>query len=176
MNSHPSYGSIFFSVTVSLFLRHSFFKCKSNFHISVLFFVMLLNKLFDVCGNFCARCGFLNHYVVSFLFMFTDCGSCWAHGALSALADRIKITNSSTDEINLSIQHILNCGGHIAGRYVVVAVFHKFLALPSKLRKKSQLDTSKIPTSFAKSFLSTRINSASCFHSFCRLKLSWWFA
>jgi cathepsin X len=44
------------------------------------------------------------------------CGSCWAHGALSALSDRIKITNSSKDEINLSIQHVLNCGTHIAGR------------------------------------------------------------
>ena len=44
------------------------------------------------------------------------CGSCWAHGALSALADRIKITNSSTDEINLSIQYVLNCGTHVAGR------------------------------------------------------------
>ena len=46
------------------------------------------------------------------------CGSCWAHGALSALADRIKITNSSKDEINLSIQYVLNCGTHVAGRCV----------------------------------------------------------
>jgi len=43
------------------------------------------------------------------------CGSCWAHGSLSALADRIKITNSSKDEINLSIQYVLNCGTRIAG-------------------------------------------------------------
>jgi cathepsin X len=43
------------------------------------------------------------------------CGSCWAHGALSALSDRIKITNSSKDEINLSIQYVLNCGAQIAG-------------------------------------------------------------
>ena len=41
------------------------------------------------------------------------CGSCWAHGALSALSDRIKITNSSKDEINLSIQYVLNCGTHM---------------------------------------------------------------
>jgi cathepsin X len=55
------------------------------------------------------------------------CGSCWAHGALSSLADRIKIArllrrqngNSSnnmvTDDINLSIQYILNCGAKMAG-------------------------------------------------------------
>jgi cathepsin X len=44
------------------------------------------------------------------------CGSCWAHGALSALADRIKIARQGTgDDINLSIQHILNTGGGMAG-------------------------------------------------------------
>jgi cathepsin X len=44
------------------------------------------------------------------------CGSCWAHGAMSALADRIKIARGGIgDDINLSIQHILNCGGGIAG-------------------------------------------------------------
>jgi cathepsin X len=58
------------------------------------------------------------------------CGSCWAHGALSSLSDRIKIaqfrqnkqspkqgTSSPVphDEINLSIQYILNCGGSVAG-------------------------------------------------------------
>lgn len=44
------------------------------------------------------------------------CGSCWAHGALSSLADRIKIArNASTPEINLSIQYVLNCGTNIAG-------------------------------------------------------------
>jgi cathepsin X len=44
------------------------------------------------------------------------CGSCWAHGALSSLADRIKIArNAEGDDINLSIQFILNCGGEIAG-------------------------------------------------------------
>mmetsp|Transcript_8889 Transcript_8889/g.12729 ORF Transcript_8889/g.12729 Transcript_8889/m.12729 type:complete len:358 (+) Transcript_8889:102-1175(+) len=44
------------------------------------------------------------------------CGSCWAHGSMSALADRIKIArNGEGDDINLSIQHLLNCGGYIAG-------------------------------------------------------------
>jgi cathepsin X len=49
------------------------------------------------------------------------CGSCWAHGALSSLADRIKIDRLLTrnelavDDINLSIQFVLNCGSHIAG-------------------------------------------------------------
>jgi len=44
------------------------------------------------------------------------CGSCWAHGAASALADRIKIArNAQGDEINLAIQYILNCGTEVAG-------------------------------------------------------------
>jgi len=47
------------------------------------------------------------------------CGSCWAHGAISALGDRIKIARTKNgyagDDINLSIQYILNCGGDVAG-------------------------------------------------------------
>ena len=44
------------------------------------------------------------------------CGSCWAHGALSSLGDRIKIArNAAGDDINLSIQFILNCGTEMAG-------------------------------------------------------------
>eukprot|EP00984_Skeletonema_dohrnii_P025998 scaffold15239_cov120-Skeletonema_dohrnii-CCMP3373.AAC.3 len=44
------------------------------------------------------------------------CGSCWAHGAMSALADRIKIARGGVgDDINLSIQYLLNCGGVVAG-------------------------------------------------------------
>jgi cathepsin X len=40
------------------------------------------------------------------------CGSCWAHGALSALADRIKIARKAQGiDINLAVQHMLNCGG-----------------------------------------------------------------
>jgi cathepsin X len=40
------------------------------------------------------------------------CGSCWAHGAVSALADRIKIARKGQGiDINPSVQHMLNCGG-----------------------------------------------------------------
>lgn len=40
------------------------------------------------------------------------CGSCWAQASLSALADRIKIArNASGIDVQLSVQHLLNCGG-----------------------------------------------------------------
>ena len=43
------------------------------------------------------------------------CGSCWAHGSVSALGDRIKIARGANNggngaDIDLSVQHILNCG------------------------------------------------------------------
>ena len=38
------------------------------------------------------------------------CGSCWAHGAISALGDRIKIARKGMGiDINLAVQHMLNC-------------------------------------------------------------------
>jgi len=53
------------------------------------------------------------------------CGSCWAHGSVSALGDRIKIARKAKGvDINLSVQHLLNCGnvgschgGSTAGPY-----------------------------------------------------------
>ena len=57
------------------------------------------------------------------------CGSCWAHGTMSALADRIKIARGAKGvDINLSIQHLMNCGtagscngGSIDGPYQWIA-------------------------------------------------------
>eukprot|EP01083_Nonionella_stella_P243494 848396_1 len=44
------------------------------------------------------------------------CGSCWATATASAMADRVKIARKCQgDDINLSIQYILNCGDDMAG-------------------------------------------------------------
>ena len=55
------------------------------------------------------------------------CGSCWAHSSLTSLADRIKIARirqqynkdnhdaAVGEDIQLSIQFVLNCGSGIAG-------------------------------------------------------------
>jgi len=60
------------------------------------------------------------------------CGSCWAHGALSALADRMQIASDNT--INLSIQYILNCGSDAGschgGSHTAVYEFAAHQAIP----------------------------------------------
>lgn len=52
------------------------------------------------------------------------CGSCFAHSALSSLADRIQISQAMlvqqgiverTEEFDLSVQFVLNCGQDVAG-------------------------------------------------------------
>lgn len=44
------------------------------------------------------------------------CGSCWAHGAMSSLSDRVKIARDAKGaDINLPVQFLLNCGVESAG-------------------------------------------------------------
>lgn len=43
------------------------------------------------------------------------CGSCWLHGGLGALHDRIKIRNRGQDVGVLARQTVLNCGQQVAG-------------------------------------------------------------
>lgn len=62
------------------------------------------------------------------LFFQKDCGSCWAHGSLSSLADRIKIARRTKgDDINLSIQYILNCGGEIGQSVLEPDIFNAMI-------------------------------------------------
>jgi len=66
-----------------------------------------LPKAFTWCDkdgvNYCTRSR--NQHIPQY------CGSCWAHGSVSALSDRIKIARGAKGiDIDLSVQHILNCG------------------------------------------------------------------
>jgi len=76
--------------------------------------------------NFCSAS--LNQHIPQY------CGSCWAHGTVSALADRIKIArNAEGIDINPSVQHVLNCatnagtclGGTLDGVYQWLANISK---------------------------------------------------
>lgn len=63
------------------------------------------------------------------------CGSCWAHGSISALADRIKIRrNAAWPDINLSIQFLLNCqmGGSCNGgdHLATYKAIHEYGSIP----------------------------------------------
>ena len=61
------------------------------------------------------------------------CGSCWLHGSISSLNDRLKIARKAQfPEINLARQVVLNCGNSTAGScdgggdYGLYVFVHKF--------------------------------------------------
>ena len=63
------------------------------------------------------------------------CGSCWAHGSISSLADRIKIMRKAAwPDINLSIQFLLNCrmGGSCNGgdHLATYQAIHEYGSIP----------------------------------------------
>mmetsp|Transcript_66245 Transcript_66245/g.158459 ORF Transcript_66245/g.158459 Transcript_66245/m.158459 type:complete len:617 (+) Transcript_66245:94-1944(+) len=80
----------------------------SNSHDNLLLEVKDLPSSFSWCDkdgvNYCSISR--NQHIPQY------CGSCWAHGAWSALADRIKIARKGKGpDVTPSIQHLLNCGG-----------------------------------------------------------------
>ena len=63
------------------------------------------------------------------------CGSCWAHGSISSLADRIKIKRKAAyPDIQLSIQFLLNCrlGGSCNGgdHLATYKAIHEYGSIP----------------------------------------------
>lgn len=63
------------------------------------------------------------------------CGSCWAHGSISAFSDRIKIMRKAAwPDINLSIQFLLNCrmGGSCNGgdHLATYKAIHEYGSIP----------------------------------------------
>jgi cathepsin X len=102
---------------------------SSDSHDKLLLSVADMPDEFTWCNkdgkNYCTKS--LNQHIPQY------CGSCWAHGAVSALADRIKIERKAEGiDINPSVQHILNCGnvgschgGSIDGVYQWLAKISK---------------------------------------------------
>jgi cathepsin X len=65
------------------------------------------------------------------------CGSCWAHGAMSSLSDRVKIARKAKGpDINLPVQFLLNCGVDEAGscnggdHYAAYEFLHEYGDIP----------------------------------------------
>lgn len=61
-----------------------------------------------------------------FIYLFTDCGGCWAFGVTSALGDRISIMRKNAyPQVNLAPQVLINChgGGSCDGKLCACAFF-----------------------------------------------------
>ena len=74
-------------------------QCKINSYTYIIFGFVSILKLHPTC-----TC------ILTYYFIFLDCGSCWAHAATSALSDRIKIMrNASWPDFNISPQVLISC-------------------------------------------------------------------
>lgn len=91
----------------------------------------------------------------------TYCGSCWAHGPTSSLADRINIArNRSWPDMTLSPQVIINCeagGSCNGGNPIEVYVFGNKKGIPEET---CQAYLAKNPASFSCSDIQTCMNCA----------------